>query len=288
MYSLPSLFLYVCMHVCVCIYIYGGETPPGGYLLSKNFTFFLSFVVKMARKARTHTYVGVFMFPSFFFFLLSAFFCLSFSSLPLPFDILKPKKVPTRWGLLQPLAGPLETQPKNQFEAPKASKKVFFCRMEPLEWRFGVHKVPVRGPPKSAAKWDMYVDPELARLWAPSRLSNWSCWDYFIVSMILFQTPISKVFSFKPPLRYWNLGPNFRKNVWPLKTNLNRRRAVLWSLNRRSEWDPEIKQQKTHKKHKKTITTRNRMLFCYRKKHFRIKTKSWWPWVVGLSVAKDL
>ena len=39
------------------------------------------------------------MFPSFFFFLLSAIFCLSFSSLPLLFDILKPKKVPTRWGL---------------------------------------------------------------------------------------------------------------------------------------------------------------------------------------------
>ena len=39
------------------------------------------------------------MFPSFFFFPLTAFFCLSFSSLPLLFDILKPKKVPTRWGL---------------------------------------------------------------------------------------------------------------------------------------------------------------------------------------------
>ena len=34
------------------------------------------------------------MFPSFFFFLLSAFFCLSFSSLPLLFEILKPKICP--------------------------------------------------------------------------------------------------------------------------------------------------------------------------------------------------
>ena len=34
------------------------------------------------------------MFPSFFFFLCSAFFCLSFSSLPLLFDILKPKICP--------------------------------------------------------------------------------------------------------------------------------------------------------------------------------------------------
>ena len=34
------------------------------------------------------------MFPSFFFFLLSAFFALVFSSLPLLFDILKPKICP--------------------------------------------------------------------------------------------------------------------------------------------------------------------------------------------------
>ena len=57
---------------------------------------------KMARKKKTHTHTnlwGFFMCPSFFFFLLSAFFSLSFSSLPLLFDILKPKKVPTRWGL---------------------------------------------------------------------------------------------------------------------------------------------------------------------------------------------
>ena len=41
------------------------------------------------------------MFPSFIFFLLSALFCLSFSSLPLLFDILYSKIVPTRWGLWQ-------------------------------------------------------------------------------------------------------------------------------------------------------------------------------------------
>ena len=41
-----------------------------------------------------HKNVGFFMFPSFFFFLISAFFCLNFSSLPLLFDILKPKICP--------------------------------------------------------------------------------------------------------------------------------------------------------------------------------------------------
>ena len=52
----------------------------------------INFIVKMARK-KTHKFV-------FFFFLFPFFsFCLSFSSLPLLFDILKPKKVPTRWGL---------------------------------------------------------------------------------------------------------------------------------------------------------------------------------------------
>ena len=50
-------------------------------------------------KKNPHKFVGVFDFSQFF--LLSCFclFCLSFSSLPLLFDILKPKKVPTRWGL---------------------------------------------------------------------------------------------------------------------------------------------------------------------------------------------
>ena len=47
-----------------------GETPPGGYILSKNFTF----------------PPILFMFPIFFFFLISVFFCLGFSSLPLLFS----------------------------------------------------------------------------------------------------------------------------------------------------------------------------------------------------------
>ena len=90
--------MYVCMYVCMYVYIYMGETPPGGYLLSKNFIFQF-YSKKMARKKKKNPQIcgGFSCFQVFFFF--SAFFCLSFSSLPLLFDILKPKKVPTRWGL---------------------------------------------------------------------------------------------------------------------------------------------------------------------------------------------
>ena len=46
-----------------------GETPPGGYLLSKHFTF-PSFIVKNGQK-KTHKFVGGFsrfqVFSSFFF-----------------------------------------------------------------------------------------------------------------------------------------------------------------------------------------------------------------------------
>ena len=52
----------------------------------------------MAKK-NPHKFVGFFMFPIFFVLSYFCLFCLSFSSLPLLFDILKPKKVPTRRGL---------------------------------------------------------------------------------------------------------------------------------------------------------------------------------------------
>ena len=67
-----------------------GETPTGGHLLVKNLSFPQFYSKHWPRKTPTKTW-GFFMFPSFFFFLLSAFFCLCFSSLPLHFDILKPK-----------------------------------------------------------------------------------------------------------------------------------------------------------------------------------------------------
>ena len=65
----------------------------------KNLNFPPKFYSKnWPRKTPTNLW-GFFMFPSFIFFLLSAFCCLCFSSLPLHFDILNSKIVPTRWGL---------------------------------------------------------------------------------------------------------------------------------------------------------------------------------------------
>ena len=54
-----------------------------------------------------------------------------------------------------PDAGPLDTLPKGHFKAHKPSKNVSFCWMEPFEWRFGVHKAPVKGPPCNAQLWDL-------------------------------------------------------------------------------------------------------------------------------------
>ena len=62
---------------------YGGRPHLVGNFYPKN-PFFPNFILHFFQKRFS-------MFPSFFFFLFSAFFCLSFSSLPLLFDILKPK-----------------------------------------------------------------------------------------------------------------------------------------------------------------------------------------------------
>ena len=94
LYSHPCEYRKIILADHLYIYIYMGETPPGGHLLSKHFIF-PSFIEKWPEKTQI---VGVFH-VSKLSLLLSAFFCLSFSSLPLLFDILKPKKVPTRWGL---------------------------------------------------------------------------------------------------------------------------------------------------------------------------------------------
>ena len=79
------------------IYNIRGRPHLGGTFYP-NISLFPSFIVNMAKKNH-HKFVVVFHVSKFF--LLSSFclFCLSFSSLPLLFDILKPKKVPTRWGL---------------------------------------------------------------------------------------------------------------------------------------------------------------------------------------------
>ena len=75
----------------IYIYIWGRPQLVGAFYPKNSFSQFY-------RKKNLHLW-GFFMFPGFFFFLLSVFFCLRFSSIPLLFDILKPKRVPTRWGL---------------------------------------------------------------------------------------------------------------------------------------------------------------------------------------------
>ena len=91
----------------------------------------------------------------------------------------------------------------------------------------------------------------------------------FWVSLILLETPIFIVFLYKfqfKMLKCWaQSGQNFR----PSKTNLNKCRAVLWSLNRRSKWDLEIKQKQ--KKHLKNVNnTKPNVSFC-RTEPFRTK-----------------
>ena len=76
------------IYIFIYIYIYMGETPSGGYILSKIFTFFPNFIVKNGQEKPPQICGGFSCFPVLFFFLISAFFWLSFSSL-----------VPTRWGL---------------------------------------------------------------------------------------------------------------------------------------------------------------------------------------------
>ena len=60
-------------------------------------SFFPSFIEKWPEKKPTNLWGDFHV--SKFFSSFCFFFCLSFSSLPLLFDILKPMKVPTRWGL---------------------------------------------------------------------------------------------------------------------------------------------------------------------------------------------
>ena len=188
--------------------------------------------------------------------------------------------------------GPTWQIAEKPVRGPKGIKNASFCRMEPLEWRFGVHKAPVKGPPCNAENetW----------MWSLNRLACGPEPAFKLVilgslfaSLILLETPIFYSFCSNFHFRCSKFGPNFRKNVWPLKTNLNKRRAVLWSLNRHSEWDPESSRKKETKTHQKTIATRNPTLLSAERSVFVKKEEKWivffWLWAVGLfSVAKDL
>ena len=145
----------------------------------------------------------------------------------------------------------LRHHPQKPVRGPKISKKVSFCRTESLEWRFGVHKATDRGPPQIAE--------HETHLWSLNRLPCGPRTGFQIGYFGLFalfpsfclKSRFFEVFLYKFPFKMLNFGHNFGQDFSPSKTNLNSNRAVLWSLNRRSKWDPEIKQTKTTRNTKK-------------------------------------
>ena len=54
---------------------------------------------------------------------------------------------------------------------------------------------------------------EPARLWAPSRLSNWSFLDHLFRSFLLFEKPMFIVFLFKCPFKMSNFGAQFFQKI---------------------------------------------------------------------------
>ena len=103
-----------------CVHKYGGD-PTWWVPFIQNFMF-----LQFYRK--TQICGG---FSCFQVFLLSSFclFLPYFSSLPLLFDILKPKKVPTRWGFLAQIS---ESGLKPQFESPHLDFRNLLMLVPPL------------------------------------------------------------------------------------------------------------------------------------------------------------
>ena len=86
-----SLLIY--LYIKKNIYIYGCNLSGWAGLGQKSQKI-PSFIVKNVHETPPPKRWGFFMFQCFFFFLIFAFFCLSFSSLPLLLDIFKPKNGP--------------------------------------------------------------------------------------------------------------------------------------------------------------------------------------------------
>ena len=87
-----SIYLSISLSLSIYLYIWG-ETSTGGHFVS-NISKFPQLTVNIGQEKSQPKRWGLFMSPSFFFFLLFALFCLSCPSLPVLFDILKPKKCP--------------------------------------------------------------------------------------------------------------------------------------------------------------------------------------------------
>ena len=81
-----------CVYVCVYIYIWGAITSISGPKKGQHFKFY---PVSKEKNKHPHLVWGFFTFQCFVFFLIFAFYCISFSSFPLLLDFLKPKSGPS-------------------------------------------------------------------------------------------------------------------------------------------------------------------------------------------------
>ena len=133
---------------------------------------------------------------------------------------------------------------KHVSSGPQNFKKASFCRTEALEWRFGVHRATVREPPKIAQNGHW--------MWSVNRLPCGPRTGFqighllFFASHILLETTIFIVLLYKYPFKMLKFWTQFWSKFQTLKNQFEQRgRAVLWSPNRRSKRDPEIKQKIT-------------------------------------------
>ena len=161
----------------------------------------------------------------------------------------------------QPDAGPHLTPHWESVRGPLKTKRRFFLQN-------GAPWVTVRGPQNDG--WRTNINgPNETDLWTLNRLACGPrtgfqighfrvffgfphfAWNPYFYSVFV-QIPIQDV-------KCWaQIGQNFR----PSKTNLNKGRAVLWSLNQRSKWDLEIKQNKKKKHQKNVNNTKQNASFC--------------------------
>ena len=133
--------------------------------------------------------------------------------------------------------------------------------------------------------------PELAPLWAPNRLSNWSFLTYCLLPSFWLKPLFLLCFLYKFLFKMLKFEAQFWSKFQTLENQLNCCRAVLWTPNCPSKFGHEFKQRKRKTPQKKTTTRNPNASFC-RKKRFSgrkgRKLRFFALGVVGLSVAKGL
>ena len=137
-------------------------------------------------------------------------------------------------------------------------------------------------------KWDMNVVPELAPLWSPNRLSNWS----FLTSLILLENPIFIVCSYTFLFKMLNLRHNFGQNFRPSKNQFELLSGCFVDPELPFKISPRIQAKKKKKTPQKNDNNAKPKRFFLQKGAFSGKKEEnfdfFCPWSVGLSVAKGL